>query len=67
MVSKPCQPTSASPSRPSMHYLDMHISCLEGLWETHIGQSSRSASLNKNLKRVRNILSYEQSTISCYL
>ena len=50
MVSKPSQPTSASPSRPSMHYLDMHISCLEGMWETHIGQSSCSASLKKTKK-----------------
>ena len=45
MVSKPCQPTSASPSRPSLHYLDMHISCLEGMSETHVGQSSHLASL----------------------
>ena len=50
MVSKPCQLTSASPSCLPMHYLDMHISCLEGTWETHVGQSSRSASLNKNKK-----------------
>ena len=50
MVSKPCQPTSASPSRPSMHYLDMHISCLEGTPETHVEQSSRLASLEKTKK-----------------
>ena len=50
MVSKPSQPTSASPSRPSMHYLDMHISYPEGTWETHVGQSSHSASLKKTQK-----------------
>ena len=30
-----------------MHCLDMHILYLEDMWETHIGQSSHSASLKK--------------------
>ena len=30
-----------------MHCLDMHILYLEDTWETHIGQSSHSASLKK--------------------
>ena len=47
MVSKPCPPTLASPSRPSMHCLDMHISYLEDMWETHVGQSSHLVSLKK--------------------
>ena len=40
MVLKPYQPTSASPSCPSMHCLDMHRSYLQDMWETNIGQSS---------------------------
>ena len=30
-----------------MHCLDMHILYLEDTWETHVGQSSHSASLKK--------------------
>ena len=30
-----------------MHCLDMHILYLEDMWETHVGQSSHSASLKK--------------------
>ena len=30
-----------------MHCLDMHILSLEDKWETHVGQSSHSASLKK--------------------
>ena len=45
MVLKPYQPTSASPSHPSMHCLDMHRSYLQDTLETHIGQSSHLACL----------------------
>ena len=67
MVLKPYRPTSASPSHPSMHCLDMHGLYLWDMWETHVGQSSHSASLKIKRNSVRNISSYKQSTATFYL
>ena len=61
---KPYRPTSASPSHPSMHCLDMHRLYLQDTLETHVGQSSHLASLIMEQKSVRNISSYKQSTVS---
>ena len=47
-----------------MHYLDMHISYLEGTWETHVGQSSHSASLKKTKKGEKHFII---QTINHYL
>ena len=40
-----------------MHCLDMHILCLEDMWETHVEQSSHLVSLKKWGGKVRKISS----------